>query len=73
MKLLTDMADAEDFQLWIEVVGEGGVGIVMENGLVRGAGEVATVPEEGTAGGTVEDRPAAKKAKPAPKDGEKLL
>lgn len=73
MKMLTDMAEAEDFQLWIEVVGEGGVGIVMENGLVRGAPEPATVAEEGTAGGTVEDRPVAKeKAKPAAK-GEKLL
>lgn len=78
MKMLTEMADAEDFQLWIEVVGDGGVGIVMENGLVRGADTPAsedgpTVPEEGTAGGTVEDRPPAKKAKAAAKDGEKLL
>lgn len=39
MKMLTEMAEAEDFQLWVEVVGDGGVGIVMENGLVRGAAE----------------------------------
>ena len=39
MRLLAEMAEAEDFQLWVEVVGEGGVGIVMENGLIRGAGE----------------------------------
>lgn len=42
MKLLAEMAEAEDFQLWVEVVGDGGVGIVMENGLVRGA----EVPEQ---------------------------
>jgi hypothetical protein len=72
MKMLTEMAEAEDFQLWVEVVGEGGVGIVMENGLVRGADEPAMVPEEGTAGGTTEDRPPAKKAAKA-KDGEQLL
>lgn len=37
MKLLGEMAEAEDFQLWIEVVGDGGVGIIMENGEVKGA------------------------------------
>jgi hypothetical protein len=75
MKMLTEMAETEDFQLWIEVVGEGGVGIVMENGLVKGAAEPSTVPEEGTAGGTTEDRAPAKKpaTKAEPKDGEKLL
>lgn len=36
MAMLAEMAEAEDFQLWIEVVGDGGVGIIMENGLVRG-------------------------------------
>lgn len=40
MKLLAEMARAEDFQLWIERVGQdGGVGIVMENGEVRAAPE----------------------------------
>jgi DNA repair exonuclease SbcCD ATPase subunit len=69
MALLTEMAAKEDFQLWVEVVGTaGGVGIIMEDGSVKGA---ATVPEEGTAGGTTEDRPPAKaKADKAP---EKLL
>lgn len=37
MKLLSEMAKAEDFQLWIEVVGTGGVGIVMEDGTVKAA------------------------------------
>lgn len=41
MKLLTDMARDEDFQLWVEVVGDGGVGIVMEDGYVRGSPEQA--------------------------------
>lgn len=34
LKLLADLAKGEDFQLWIERVGTGGVGIVMENGAV---------------------------------------
>lgn len=34
MKLLAEMAAEDDFQLWIERVGTGGVGIVMENGEV---------------------------------------
>lgn len=37
MKLLAEMAAADDFQLWIEVVGTGGVGIVMEDGAVKQA------------------------------------
>lgn len=38
MKLLAEMAKAEDFQLWIERVGtDGGVGIVMENGEIKAA------------------------------------
>lgn len=74
MKLLTEMAETEDFQLWVEVVGDGGVGIVMENGLVKGADTPAEVPEEGTAGGTTVDRETAKKkAAPKAKDPEKLL
>jgi hypothetical protein len=36
MAMLRSMAEADDFQLWVEVVGEGDrVGIVMENGEVR--------------------------------------
>lgn len=37
MKLLAEMAKDQDFQLWIERVGTGGVGIVMENGEVKAA------------------------------------
>ncbi|APZ81806.1 nucleoside triphosphate hydrolase [Erythrobacter phage vB_EliS_R6L] len=71
MKMLAEMAEAEDFQLWVEVVGEGGVGIIMENGTIKGAPEAEA--ETGQ-----DDAPAekpkgkAKKAAP-PKDGEKLL
>lgn len=39
MKILAKMADTEDFQIWVEVVGDGGVGIIMENGLIKGAPE----------------------------------
>lgn len=46
MKMLADMAEAEDFQLWVEVVGEGGVGIVMENGLVKGAAAPEPEPDD---------------------------
>lgn len=35
--MLAEMAGAEDFQLWVERVGTGGVGIVMENGEVAAA------------------------------------
>lgn len=37
MRIIAEMAEAEDFQLWIEVVGTGGVGVVIENGMVKGA------------------------------------
>lgn len=78
MALLRDMAEADDFQLWVEVVGDpGSVGIIMENGEARAVETKAAkaakkVPEEGTAGGTVEDRPPAK-AKAEAKATEKLL
>jgi hypothetical protein len=69
MKMLTEMAEAEDFQLWVEVVGDGGVGIIMENGLVKGAAEPTEIePEETTDAPKVTKRAASK-----PKDGEKLL
>jgi DNA repair exonuclease SbcCD ATPase subunit len=68
MQLLTEMAEAEDFQLWVEVVGDGGVGIVMENGLVRGAD---TPEADEPAAEEAPAKPAAKgKGKPA---GEQLL
>ena len=37
MKLLSDMIADQDFQLWIERVGTGGVGIIIEDGHVRGS------------------------------------
>ncbi len=38
MTLLGEMAEAADMQVWIECVGDAGkVGIVMEDGMVRGA------------------------------------
>ncbi len=35
MAIIAEMAAAEDFQLWCEVVGDTGVGIIMEDGLVK--------------------------------------
>lgn len=37
MAILEEMAAADDFQLWVEVVGSEGVGIIMEDGAVKGA------------------------------------
>lgn len=38
LKIIADMATEGDFQIWLEVVGDtGGVGVVMEDGLVKGA------------------------------------
>lgn len=62
MRMLAEMADAEDFQLWVEVVGDGGVGIVMENGLVRG--EPEPEPE-------AEAAAPAKKSRAKPKADDK--
>lgn len=53
MAIIGKMAADEDFQLWIEVVGTGGVGIVIEDGSVKGQ---RTIEEE---------KPPAKKAAPA--------
>lgn len=66
MRLLAEMADAEDFQLWVEVVGNGGTGIIMENGLIKGAAEPdAESKDDVTAGPGVEGE--ADSAPPAPK------
>jgi energy-coupling factor transporter ATP-binding protein EcfA2 len=46
MKLLGELAKDQDYQLWIERVGTGGVGIVMENGEVKAA--PATKPAKAT-------------------------
>lgn len=62
MRMLAEMAEAEDFQLWVEVVGDGGVGIVMENGLIRGSAEAADAAETEPAEETDQDAPAEKAA-----------
>ena len=36
MKLMAEMAADQDFQLWVEVVGENGAGVIMEAGEVKG-------------------------------------
>jgi len=64
MKLLEQMADSKDYQVWIERVdGSGKVGFVLEDGLVKGAPAPTAKKEPATA-------PAAapvKKAAPAKK------
>lgn len=45
MKLISDMAREDDFQLWIEVVGDGGVGVIMEAGEIKPAKESKKAPE----------------------------
>jgi len=42
LKMLAQMADAEDFQLWIERVGDGGVGFILENGELKETKNVKT-------------------------------
>lgn len=59
MAMLSEMAEAEDFQLWVEVVGDGGVGIVMENGTIRGADQAEPDGEAQAA-----EKPAKKTRKP---------
>lgn len=61
MGIINGMAEADDYQLIIEVVGAGGVGIEIRNGEVVGAEAAAEVPEEGAGGGQKKARPAAKK------------
>lgn len=52
LALVAGMAEAEDFQIIMEVVGTGGVGFVIEDGMVKGA--PAAEPKA--------EKPAAKKA-----------
>ena len=39
LQLVKEMASSGDYQVWMEAVGDGGAGIVMEAGVVRGAPE----------------------------------
>jgi hypothetical protein len=64
MALVAEMAAAEDFQLWVEVVRGDGVGIIMEDGAVKGAPEPEPQPEK---------KPAAKKAKAEPEKPDGAL
>ncbi len=42
MRLLTEMAEASDYQIWLERVDTSGkVGVVMEDGMVKGATDAA--------------------------------
>lgn len=51
MRIMAEMAAAEDFQLWIEVVGEGEeLGIVIEDGLIRQEAKPASKPAKGKDG-----------------------
>ena len=74
MAMLAQMADTEDFQLFVEVVGTGGVGIIMEDGQIR-ATEASTgteAPSAQTEGGDA-DAPAQEKPTKSrnPKDTDK--
>ncbi len=65
MRLLAEMAEAEDFQLWVEVVGDGGVGIIMENGLVKGAPEPDGNQDDSSDEPAAEEKPKGKAKKAA--------
>jgi hypothetical protein len=54
MAIIREMAEADDWQMWIELVGSGNVGIVIEDGSIKGAGGP-------------DNDPPAKEAKPAKK------
>lgn len=75
MALLAEMAEAEDFQLWVEVVGDGGVGIIMENGLIRGADEADGNQDDSSEAPPAEAKPKAKAkaSKAAPETPEGSL
>lgn len=72
MRLLAEMAEAEDFQLWVEVVGDGGVGIIMENGLIRGAAEPEGEGAEPSAEAEAKPKSKASKAAPDAPEGSLL-
>jgi hypothetical protein len=63
MAMLSQMAVDEDFQLWVEVVGNGGTGIIMENGAVRGDEPADDDPKGPTSDDAAPDAPAAPKAR----------
>ena len=69
MATIAAMAADQDFQLWIEVVGEGeGVGIIMEDGTAR----AATDPIDPAPKPAAEKPKAKAKAKEAAEDGKLL-
>lgn len=61
MTMLAEMAEAEDFQLWIERVGTGGVGVVIEDGAVK----ADDAQPEGEEKPKTAAKPKATKDKPA--------
>lgn len=69
MRLLAEMAKAEDFQLWVEVVrADEGVGVIMEEGQIKSAPK----PKAETKAET-KPKPKAAAAKADKPAGEKLL
>ena len=68
LAILHEMAATEDWQLWIEKVGTGGVGIIMEDGSIAG-GVLTEVDRNSEA--TTKSAPSPKKAEKGV--GEKLL
>lgn len=60
MALIASMAEAEDFQLWVEVVRGDGVGIIMEDGAIQGTPEPEPQQEKPA------KKAAAKKAEAEP-------
>lgn len=64
MALLAQMANENDYQLWIERVGTGGVGIVIENGAVKGAPPAEPSDEDKAKKATPKGTKPAAKDKP---------
>src|SRR3546814_1683124 len=58
MAMLAQMDEAEDFQLWVEIVGDGGVGIIMEDGLVKGAAKPEPATQDESKDPPAADEPA---------------
>lgn len=68
MRMLAEMADTEDFQLFVEVVStDGGVGFIMEDGAVVGGAQV----EPAADAGNQDDSKTAKKGKAKPPADDK--